>query len=75
MIAAVKAALGHARRRNYWMRRAWQRRPAPFLPDEVARCVRLARDENRALVRSLRLLANASQPSSDSQRPRRGIGV
>lgn len=52
----AKTALGHARMRDRWMRRARERRAVPFLTDEVARCAHLARVENRALIQTLRLL-------------------
>lgn len=53
----VKTALGHARMRDRWMRCARERRAVPFLADEVASCVRRAREENQALIRTLRSLA------------------
>jgi hypothetical protein len=59
----VKAALGHARRRDRLMRHARERRAVPFLADEVARCVRCAREENRALLRLLAGLATEISPT------------
>lgn len=50
----ITAALAHARRRDRHMRRARERRPVPFLTDDVNRCVRCARNENRSLIRLLR---------------------
>lgn len=63
--ALVREALGHARLRDRWMRRARERRPVPFLADEVGHCVRYARDENRALLHIVRLLA---KPTADAWR-------
>jgi hypothetical protein len=66
----MRAALGHARRRDRLMRQARERRAVPFLAEEVGRCVRCARAENRALLRTLRLMATeARQRSLVSQQP------